>query len=132
MDRRSWNKYNLLSVLWDEKPIGILMRFGEEQGYLFYYLPRLPEGFRPLAEFPETKGPSIPVCEGVDLQQGKEYPAKYLHATFRNRVPHIEREDTPEALAEYGMSIPFDEMEWLAKSGGRQHGSKLSLKLLEL
>ncbi len=111
-----------LFVLWRDKHesrrvIGELSRTSEG-GFAFAYAETLPsaaDGFMLLAEFPEAR------------RADKPYKARYLFATFAQRIPGPARPDRPRLLRDWGVVNEDDVFEILARSGGVQLTDRIEL-----
>lgn len=112
-----------LWVMWGEpkesrrRPIGELWR--DSKGYAFAYVPEVQaaqaEGFRMLPEFPEARTADAP------------YRARYLFATFAQRIPSPKRADFETTMASWGVVNADDPLQVLAASGGVQMTDRIEL-----
>jgi len=73
------------------------------------------KGFTFLPAFPEHRRIDAP------------YEARYLFATFADRVPSAQRADAARMLASWGVEHPDDQFEVLAKSGGLRATDRIEL-----
>lgn len=73
------------------------------------------KGFTLLPAFPEHRRIDAP------------YEARYLFATFADRVPSAQRADAARMLASWGVEHPDDQFEVLAKSGGLRATDRIEL-----
>jgi hypothetical protein len=99
--------------------IGHLIRERSAPPYRFWYerdlAAAMVQGFRLLPAFPEQRTAASP------------YEARYLFATFADRVPPPQRADAPAMLASWGVDHPDDQFEILAKSGGLRATDRIEL-----
>lgn len=73
------------------------------------------KGFTLLPAFPEHRQIDAP------------YEARYLFATFADRIPSAQRADAARMLASWGVEHPDDQFEVLAKSGGVRATDRVEL-----
>jgi hypothetical protein len=73
------------------------------------------KGFTLLPAFPEHRRSDAP------------YEARYLFATFADRIPSPQRADAARMLASWGVEHPDDQFEVLAKSGGLRATDRIEL-----
>jgi hypothetical protein len=73
------------------------------------------KGFTLLPAFPEHRRNDAP------------YEARYLFATFADRIPSVQRTDAARMLASWGVEHPDDQFEILAKSGGLRATDRIEL-----
>jgi len=73
------------------------------------------KGFTFLPSFPEYRRSDLP------------YEARYLFATFADRIPSAQRIDAARMLASWGVAHPDDQFEVLAKSGGLRATDRIEL-----
>jgi hypothetical protein len=73
------------------------------------------KGFTFLPAFPEDRRIDAP------------YEARYLFATFADRIPSAQRADAARMLASWGVEHPDDQFEVLAKSGGLRATDRIEL-----
>lgn len=111
-----------LFVLWADRDgrrhvVGHLRRSAGT--FAFWYDAELPyaetQGFVRLAAFDEPR------------DEARPYEARYLFATFAERIPVKARPDLAELLHEWGVVRPDDQFEILAKSGGISATDRLEL-----
>jgi hypothetical protein len=75
----------------------------------------LSRGFTLLPAFPDQRLSDSP------------YEARYLFATFADRIPSAHRSDTTETLASWGVEHRDDQFDILAKSGGLRATDRIEL-----
>ncbi len=111
-----------LFVLWADRDgrrhvVGHLCRAAGT--FAFWYDASLPaaeaQGFVRLAAFDEVR------------DEARPYEARYLFATFAERIPVKARPDLAELLQEWGVEHADDQFEILAKSGGVSATDRLEL-----
>jgi len=73
------------------------------------------KGFTFLPAFPEHRRVDAP------------YEARYLFATFADRIPSAQRADAARMLASWGVGHPDDQFEVLTKSGGLRATDRIEL-----
>jgi hypothetical protein len=73
------------------------------------------KGFSRLPAFPDARGETAP------------YEARYLFASFAERIPARARPDAADMLAEWGVEHRDDQLEVLARSGGIRATDRLEL-----
>jgi hypothetical protein len=99
--------------------IGQLTRERSGAPFRFWYEPDLASafkhGFALLPAFPEHRTGERP------------YEARYLFATFADRIPSPHRTDAKQMLAAWGVEQYDDQFEILAKSGGLRATDRLEL-----
>jgi HIRAN domain len=99
--------------------VGHLARDRSAGVFRFWYEPDLSaalrHGFAPLAAFPRHQ------------TQDSPYEARYLFATFADRIPSPQRSDAKAMLASWGVEHADDQFEILAKSGGLRATDRIEL-----
>jgi hypothetical protein len=99
--------------------VGHLTRDRSAGRFRFWYEPDLSaakrHGFALFPAFPEQLPESAP------------YEARYLFATFADRIPSPQRADAASMLASWGVAHPDDQFEILAKSGGLRATDRIEL-----
>jgi hypothetical protein len=99
--------------------VGHLTRDRSAGRFRFWYEPDLSaakkHGFALFPSFPEPRVESAP------------YEARYLFATFADRIPSPQRADAAAMLASWGVAHSDDQFEILAKSGGLRATDRIEL-----
>ncbi len=99
--------------------VGHLARLRVGSTFHFWYESDLSaavaKGFAFLPAFPEHRQIDAP------------YEARYLFATFADRIPSAQRTDAARMLASWGVEHPDDQFEVLAKSGGLRATDRIEL-----
>ncbi|HEX2688964.1 MAG TPA: HIRAN domain-containing protein [Kofleriaceae bacterium] len=99
--------------------VGHLTRQRMDSTFYFWYEADLSaavaKGFTFLPAFPEHRRIDVP------------YEARYLFATFADRIPSSQRTDAGRMLESWGVKHPDDQFEALAKSGGLRATDRIEL-----
>ena len=99
--------------------VGHLTRDRSVGRFRFWYEPDLSaakkHGFALFPSFPDPRVESAP------------YEARYLFATFADRIPSPQRADAAAMLASWGVAHSDDQFEILAKSGGLRATDRIEL-----